>query len=46
MLFPELGRDRGTFDKLGPCPDNGYDLHGTAGLCFVDRDDLIQCQTP
>jgi hypothetical protein len=32
VLFPELNRDRGTFDKLWPGPNNRYNLHNAAGL--------------
>jgi hypothetical protein len=32
MLFPELNRDRGTFDKLRAGSNNGYYLHDAAGL--------------
>jgi hypothetical protein len=34
MLLSQLGRDRGTFDKLRPGTNDGYDFHSTAGVFF------------
>jgi hypothetical protein len=34
MILPELPRNRGTLDELGPGADNGDNLHGTQDLPF------------